>query len=73
MLAVGAAPGVHLQQAQVHAKLYFLHAVHAEEFPDHKLAGLVIPLLQKRRNVEAHGGNMNRAALQVNAGDDGQD
>ena len=39
-----------------------------EEFPDHKLAGLIIPLVQQWRNIEAHGGNMNCAPRQVNAG-----
>ena len=70
MLAVGAALGVHLQHPQVHAKLNFLHTVPGLKSPDHKLAGLVIPLVQNRRNVEAHAGNMNSPALQVNADDE---
>jgi hypothetical protein len=64
--AVRPAFGVHLQQAQVHAQLYFLQSVFAPKFSDHHLARLVIPLVQQGRNIETHALNMTAKCLQVN-------
>ena len=56
--AVGPALGIHLQEAEVNAKLDFFFAVFALEFPDDNLAGLVSPMLEEWRDIKVHGANM---------------
>ena len=54
-LPVWATMSVHLQQTEVHAKLYFFLAILADKFPHHHLARLVIPVVQEVSYVEIHG------------------
>jgi hypothetical protein len=56
--AVRTALSVHLEQAQVHAQLDFIHSFLAGESPHHHLPGLVIPLIEQVRNIEIHALNI---------------
>lgn len=54
LLAIGAAEGVHLEEAQIDAELDFFLPVFALKFPNDNLPGLVIPRLEQMRNIEIH-------------------
>ena len=65
-LAIGAAFRVHLEQAQIQAKLDLLAPVLGLEPAGDHLAGLVLPLVQEIRYIEIHERNMAVTARQVN-------
>ena len=65
-LAVRPALRVHLQQAQIDAKLDFLAPVLGFEPAHNHLARLVVPLVQEMRYIEIHGPNMAVDTRQVN-------
>jgi hypothetical protein len=65
-LAIRPALCVHLQQAQIDAKLDFLAPVLCFETAHDNLTRLIVPLVQEIRYVEIHGPNMAADARQVN-------
>ena len=65
-LAIGPALRIHLQQAQIHAKLDLLAPVLGFEPAHDNLTRLVIPLVQEIRYVEIHERNMAADTRQVN-------
>ena len=54
VLAVRAALGVHLEEAEIDAELNFVFAVLAAELANDHLPGLVIPLVEQGRDVKTH-------------------
>ena len=65
-LAVRAALGVHLEQAQIHSELDLLFAILPFEPADDNLPWLVFPIVQQTRYVEIHGASMPGMTRQVN-------
>ena len=72
LLPVRAPFGIHLQQAQIDAKLDFLPSVPGFEPPYNNLAWFVFPIIQQSRNVEVHAANMIVRQRQVNGRKNGR-